>query len=59
MRPVEYALLVLSSRRLVRPAPASARLTSLTLSCAAKARVPKPARRGGCDVRAALSGARK
>jgi hypothetical protein len=35
------------------------RLTSLTLSCTAKAHVPKPARRDGCDVRAAISGARK
>jgi hypothetical protein len=35
------------------------RLTSLTLSCTAKAHVPKFARRGGCDVRAAISGARK
>jgi len=31
----------------------------VTLSCTAKAHVPKLARRGGCDVRAAISGARK
>jgi len=29
------------------------------LSCAARAHVPKFARRDGCDVRAAISGARK
>jgi hypothetical protein len=37
----------------------SVALTSLTLSCTAKAHVPKVARRDGCDVRAAISGARK
>src|SRR5690349_17164930 len=31
----------------------------VTLSCTARAHVPKLARRGGCDVRAAISGARK
>src|SRR5690349_9214515 len=35
-----------------------ARLTSLALSRAARAHVPKPERRDGCSVRAAFSGAR-
>jgi hypothetical protein len=35
------------------------RPTALTLSCTAKAHVPKPARRGGWDVRAAISSARQ
>jgi len=42
----------LACRPCVRP-------TSLTLSCTAKAHVPKVARRDGCAVRAAISGARK